>query len=147
MIDADLRGLTLNVYRRSGGDIDCTLGGLTATHDRLTLIGYVTHGFHSGETQSIFRPSAWLVRQASAAAPPVVAIVRKLRSGVLAYLEPAPVIDNGAGRFVAVRDMRRRPVHGGNLAGTSDSRLAEILDVLLGHPTPDALRVHDRYES
>lgn len=117
-------GLRIHVYRNATHG-DCSLNGISATHDGLTLVGMIDETVdryavvplprrapHSVTEES---PAAWLVKQS-------------VMGRIDWYVRPAD-------------DPRRRPMMGGNLAYTSDSRFSEIVGVHGG------VRIHDRYES
>lgn len=137
------RGLTLSFYRSAEFDTDSTRGGITGRHNRVTLIGFLDTT-DPEVRDSVVSVADWRPHIVHAAAPPVIAIIR--RAGLagdgarIAHLEPVEL--SAEGRV-------SRPsgaTYCGILAGTDDSRFGEVLSALLGYPAPKALGLHDRYE-
>ncbi|MEO6733768.1 MAG: hypothetical protein ABIN01_21270 [Ferruginibacter sp.] len=122
------RGLKVYVYR-SAVIGDCTNGGITSKHDRLTIVGTVD--YRTGDQpvispldkhDQVFEPkpdspAAWLV-------------VGKYGSRDR-YVVPAGTDGQPDPRWW---------MHGGNLVSSSDARWSDLVDAQYG------VRVHDRHE-
>ncbi|MBF6588447.1 hypothetical protein IU414_27265 [Nocardia farcinica] len=134
----EVRGLVLDVFRAADGP-DFTLGGVSARHDRLTLVGFVDTT-HPSAGRSVIQPADWRVRPVREDAPPVVAVIGRIGARY-AYLEPVD-IEDGRVRYRA----GRWSCFGGNFAGSNGGRFGGVLADLLGYPEPHVLPVHDRYE-
>jgi hypothetical protein len=137
-----VKGLRIDVYRNAAERIDCTLNGVTAAHETLTLVGVIDA---SGPDMPAFAPvPEWRVSAPSPDAPPVAVVVEqgwRATGDRYAFLVPVVVRPNGT--------VARRPghaMHGGNFAGTGDSRFARVLRRVTGYENPGVLRVHDRFE-
>lgn len=132
------KGLTVDVYRTAthGMNADFSLGGVSATHNELTITGVVESGtdrrpvFRELDSYSqVFavrddKPEAWLYQ-------------RQIFDKSLWCVIPAMPADylGGIGGWVS------RLMFGGNYASTSDSRLSTLVDFY------GALAIHDRCES
>jgi hypothetical protein len=131
------RGLTAVVYRSADG-VDCTAGGITSRHARLTVVGWVD-GDPRGTERAEPMPKGARVSAATDAAPAVLLVVRRWLDTV--HLGPA--VPSGDGYAL-------EPgwhMAGGNYAVTSDSRMSDLISGLLGHHVYGALAVHDRRET
>lgn len=139
---SDIKGLALSVYRSAAFDTDCTRGGITATADRVTVVGVIdlTDPRVRG---TVVRVADWLATPVREDAPPVVVVVERTgfwRNGAPeAHLEPVEI--TGDGRILR----GSHAIFGGNFAGQGASQFGQVLSALLGYPAPGVLRVHDRY--
>ncbi|GAB2554856.1 hypothetical protein [Nocardia heshunensis] len=130
----DVRGLVLTVFR---GPYNATCG-VTATHDKVTVIGIVD------ETQKEEHPvPEWRASAPTPDAPPVVVVIKRRFSSLntypperYAFLRPVPAPGQRPPWFM----------HGGNYAGDTDSRFHKALERILGYPVGAVLPVHDRTE-
>lgn len=132
---------------RPAGQQDSTLGGVTATHDRLAVVGYTV------------RDRAAQLRHGTATE---VHAIPDARSQTITAAEPAVILvviedlfGNRTARLVpAVWDTERSKwseephwwMAGGNYATTSDSRIVDLVSTLLDARFYGALAVHDRNE-
>ena len=132
-----LKALHLTVYRNASSQADCTNGGVSSTHTRLQLVGYVKD--HQG-------------------------IIDPLPEGVTTTIDPdhnAPVVlhvrnifgENTISLVPLTYDPANQQWHikpgymaGGNYA-TGDSRLSELIDHFTGRRYHGAIAIHDRYEN
>lgn len=141
-MNSSIKGLKLDVYRPGGGT-DTTLGGITATHNAVTLIG-LRNTADPDQGGRIVPVEAWRVHDVIPDAPPVIAVI--CRSGVFgdgartAYLQPVELCAFGTAQTTP------GATYGGNLAGTGNARFGRFLSLLLEYPAPEVLPVHDRYE-
>lgn len=131
------KGLTVDVYRPAHG-VDCTLGGVSSKHTRLTVIGMIDE--RGGRQPGAVRNSRTVTaltgtlapHAAHAGAPAVYLLIREVMGATVYCVVPAD--DNGD-------PPTRWYMSGGNMAATSDSRWRELVDGWHG-----AISVHDRYE-
>lgn len=141
------KGLHLDVYRNAQG-VDCTLGGITATHNHVTLVGYITDADDTATRESVrfdvlpqraatLLPRDSRVFPATDDAPAVL-----LRYSAALY----PTTGRAIHLIPADLAPGRHCMAGGNYAGTSDSRLYELLEHLTGYRHA-IVPVHDRIES
>lgn len=129
-----MKGLRLNVWRDASG-MDCTNGGITAKADRLTVVGILI----DGEVQPL--PADSQVFPADELAPAVVLVPSRAPGyDATPHLIPLEFADSLPSGHVG-------PMSGGNYAGTSDSRWAELGRKFGKHLALDVVRVHDRTES
>ncbi|AJA43750.1 hypothetical protein MILLY_78 [Mycobacterium phage Milly] len=122
-------GLRVQVFRSSLGD--CTNGGVTSKADVVTLVGYVD------PLGGALKP---LPRMSQVFAPaddaPAVVMAPSNLPGALPHLVPLDA--KQAGEWT---------MHGGNLAGSSDSRFGELIEKVFDGPRcVSSLPVHDRIE-
>lgn len=131
-----LKALNLSVYRDANSQADCTNGGVSSTHTRLQLVGYVEHS---------------------------KGIIDPLPEGVPTTIDPdhdAPVVlhvrhifgENAVSLVPLTYDptataWRFQPgsMAGGNYA-TGDSRLNELVASFTGNRFHGPIAIHDRYE-
>lgn len=121
------RGLHVNVFR-SPAIGDCTLGGVSATHDGLTIVGILDET--QGGTIATPMPDQCRAHTVSDNAPAVWLVKQNPCGRIDWYLRPVASTPGRSGK----------PMMGGNLAYTSDSRLSAIVGNRAGLP------IHDRYE-
>lgn len=136
MKEATTRALRLNVLRDAALGIDCTLGGVTSTHQRLTLVGHVTEPGREIVPLSNGVPTTLTENDA-----PVVVRIRRGFTEATAHLVPL-VYDEDRETWC----YQPGGMAGGNYATTSDSRVSDLISDLLGHRFYGALAVHDRRE-
>jgi hypothetical protein len=121
-------GLIVNVYRATGRD--CTLNGISSTHDRLTLVN----------VDGPFEPND--------DAPAAVLMIGSLLGTLVIY--PATRIQNvvltRSGEQADAWGHVMDTMMGGNYAATSDSRFTEACERLLGQRFYGAVAIHDRIE-
>lgn len=135
------RGITLGVLRRADGH-DCTLNGVTAQAQELTLVAITTpDGWRTHRTTTLPVPRDVQLWFAQPDKPAVTLVIRNLGGETIAHLEPV-VWDREAGTWVSTG----QTMAGGNYATTGDSRVSTHLENLLGHRFYGALPVHDRIE-
>lgn len=127
-----MKGLTLHVYRSAGPD--CTAGGISATHDQLTLIGLEDVGgtFHP-------MPGNAHIFEATPERPAVVIKVRYIGSPILSVV---PAKEDAIQGHVA----DPRTMAGGNYAACCDSRVGEFVRRHTGLDFYGAYAIHDRME-
>lgn len=125
------KGLILFVYR-AADHRDCTLGGVSGKHDGLTLVGYKRAS--DKEWQPLERHAQ--VFEPDENRPAVILVESKVPQHYGPHLEP-----------VDLHESRKWTMFGGNYAGTSDSRWAELGQTIFGHDRLDVVAVHDRVES
>lgn len=124
-------GLTVPVYRDASGS-DCTLGGISATHARLTVVGVLRYP-HGAHLDPVVEELCDLARRFAPTddAPAVWLVIDRARPGDVFVLparddtEPEP-----PGRYM----------FGGNLAHCHDGRLLRLVGNHYG------VRIHDRRE-
>lgn len=112
-------GLNVTAYRYPG--IDCTNGGMSSEHDRLTLVN-VGGPFNPNESS----PPALLV-EGPYKTPRIVPAV---------YDEHAKNWKEAPGWHMM----------GGNYAASSDGRFTEAVEAITGAPFYGAVAIHDRVE-
>jgi hypothetical protein len=136
MTTATAKGLRLSVYRSADPSWpDTTLGGVSASHHHLTLVGIKRHGHPVKEL-----PREAQVFEASDEAPAVVLVESAVPGLYGPHLEPLEYAEaHNTTEYAG-------PMDGGNLAGTSDSRWSR-LGALFNHDHLDAVPVHDRVET
>lgn len=118
-----MRGMTLEVYRTSGAD--CSLGGISATHDTLLVTHYVKDGMVRPLPEDMQVFGEWFEW------PRVI-----LEVTPQGWVRLVPAVSEGWG------------MAGGNYAGTSDSRWTDLLTALTGHhPVSSLVSIHDRFEN
>lgn len=136
-------GLRLSVYRNAELTTDCTLNGITARHTSVTLVGVQTEG-NDREDRASGNYAGTLH---------VTALPRGMQAHPVREDAPAVILRYSASYYGEVRYMHLVPASsgtdrgmaGGNYAGTSDSRLPELLERLTGVRVR-ILDVHDRFE-
>lgn len=133
-----LKALHLTVYREAESQADCTNGGVSSTHTRLQLVGYVK------DSQGIIDPlpegvttTIDLDQEA-----PVVLQVRNI--GGQPALSLIPLTSNTVHKQSLY--VKPGPMAGGNYA-TGDSRLSELVAKLTGNRFHGPISIHDRYEN
>lgn len=125
-----MKGIVLGVARAA--DIgDCTNGGISSDHNRLTLVGWidVDDTVHPMPTDA-------RLRTPDSTAPAVLMRVRQIGGRILSIV---PADDDGQpveGWFMA----------GGNYACWSDSRVSDLARKLVGGSFYGAVAIHDRKE-
>jgi hypothetical protein len=119
------KGLRLTVYRAAGRP-DCTLGGITSTAGNVTVTTIRETGAGRDATDHPV-PEDCQVFAPEPGAPEVVLVIRH-RSGGDRWVHLQPAANPG-----------RHYMHGGNYAGTSDSRWEPLSGT-------DLVAVHDRHE-
>lgn len=128
------RGLTVYVARPNHGGVDCTDGGVSATADRLTLVGILDETDpHNPLTRVI--PPSMRVFEPTVDAPAALLRTRAPMGGRI-LVDVVPVAASEGGWYS----------NGGNLATWSDSRISETVRDLLGQSFYGALHIHDRKE-
>lgn len=135
MITSEAKGLTIGVLR---GQYDGTNGGVSRSHDRLTVVGYLSEGAREPEPMPVdsrvFTPTE--------DAPAVLLRVRRPFSNhLICDVMPTQLVKG----FIVPE--RRWVMAGGNYASLGDSRLSDLVSSLLGHPFYGALSIHDRIEN
>jgi len=120
------KGLTVRIARVLGGD--CTNGGVSSRHDSLTVVAFIGQ-------DGIVRPLPPRSR-VFAATPSAPAVA--LRHGPMNTVHIVPLSEDGT---VAGWHMM-----GGNYAAVTDSRLRDVVAVLLEHDFYGAIAIHDRVE-
>lgn len=113
-------GLILSVYRDASG-VDCTAGGISSNHTDLTAIN----------VEGPFEPTQ--------DRPPVI-----LENHYKNAVRIVPAGPDGKALKLATH---AGPMFGGNFATTSDSRLGEAIEKLVGIRFYGAVPIHDRYET
>lgn len=122
MDTSDHRGMTLDVYRSASHTGDTTLGGITSRATQVTVIGILDHG------TPMTLPTYFPLRAATPTAPAVILVIRTIFGRVSLHLEPTG-------------DSVVHYMHGGNYAGSTDSRWTTLIKNFGG-----LLPVHDRNE-
>ncbi len=127
------KGLILSVYRPADSAYDCTLNGVSSRHAKLTLIGIIDDRDAASWTTPA--PAKGLPKDChvfapTADRPAVVLRIRRMGDRLVYSVEPYQA-DGGARWYMA----------GGNHAGSSDSRFAELIGGLYA-----AIAIHDRHE-
>lgn len=123
------KGLTVYVARTIALG-DCTNGGLSAKHDRLTVVGYVDI---TGQRYDL--PERAQVFEATDDAPAALLVVRNIGGRILSIV-PEDGADPGARWYMM----------GGNYASLGDSRLCDLARNLIGGAYYGAVPIHDRHE-
>lgn len=127
---AEVKGLTLNVYRsadRSADGTDCTNNGYTARFTQLTLVGIKDQTKDGGNATVMPLNKDSQVFAPTANRPAVILVKRRVAGRDIWSLVPHGF---GGQWFMA----------GGNYAATSDSRFGDITGIY------GAIAVHDRVE-
>lgn len=136
----DLRGLRVTVLRRADSG-DCSLNGISASHDRLTVIGYTL----PGSKVVVPLASRSQVSEPTEGAPAVAFAVRHIYGlfgeGETVLVDVVPVESDGSGTYRVTPGME-----GGNYASLGDSRLTDLVSELVGHRFHGAVPIHDRFE-
>lgn len=132
-------GLTIQVYRCAWGGVvqDCTAGGISATAERLTVVGTVGSGGGS-RVRPMPRDSQVFGPRDDA---PAVALRPTNGGAGGACLVPVEMGPDGAYRTVDAWVMM-----GGNYGGTSDSRWSALVETITGAKFYGAVAIHDRIE-
>lgn len=129
------KGLTLYVCRPADFP-DCTNGGISSRHDRLTVVGYVTSDgtvYRMPRESQVFEPTE--------AAPPVLLKVRYIGSPILSIV-PAEVDTDGD----SLSEAPGWHMFGGNYASITDSRFGDLAHQITGQRFYGAVAIHDRVE-
>lgn len=145
------RGLMLNVLRPAGSP-DCTNNGISARHNRVTVVGIITDTDDAANAASR--------RDDITPRFHVTALPRECQVFAATDDAPAVIIRYSAGWSAPTND--QRPIHldpldaatagtwvmaGGNYATTTDSRWTDLVRTLTGTTgSSEALRIHDRIE-
>lgn len=132
------RGLLVYVHR-SPAIGDCTNDGISATHDRLTVVGYIDEtepGFNHFKPVVRPMPASAQVFEASDDAPAVLLHIRNVGGPIPSFV-PATL----DGQRVEGWHMM-----GGNFGHVGDSRFNTLVRALLGHDFYGAIAIHDRNE-
>ena len=136
-------GLTIQVYRTSWSGVpqDCTAGGVSATVERLTVVGTVEGVTAEGAAYVTPMP-----RDAQIFGPrddaPAVALRRTNGGQGTVCLVPVEMSEDGR----TYRTVDSWVMAGGNFGGTSDSRWCRLVEMMLGHRFYGAVAIHDRIE-
>jgi hypothetical protein len=129
-----LKGLRLSVYRAVDFP-DCTNGGISGTHARVTVVGRLVDGV------VMPLPLGCCVFEADDDAPAVVLVESHCpRYDPTPHLIPLEFVDGTPVGSVG-------PMSGGNYAGTTDSRWSELGKLYEGVRHLDAVAIHDRIET
>lgn len=141
------QAIHLNVLRPAGQP-DSTLGGITATHDRLAVVGYTVRDraaqLHHGTATEVHTIPGAPARTITAAEPAVILVVIEDLFGTrTARLVPA----TWDTQCSAWKEEPHWWMAGGNYAATSDSRITDLVSALLDARFYGALAVHDRNEA
>lgn len=126
-----MRGMTLSVARPANFP-DCTAGGISSSHNRLTLVGWLDTD--TGRAHPM--PPEAQMHEPNDQFPPVLLKVRSIGGRILSII---PADDEGQplpGWFMA----------GGNYACWSDSRISDLARKLVDGPFYGAVAIHDRQE-
>lgn len=135
-VQPNTHGLTVQVARVDFGGIDCTAGGVSSRHDRLTVVGIADR-----ETRKIIPlGDDARVFAASADAPAVALCIGAMPGIVVIY--PAELNDAGDGYRLAPG----WHCMGGNFAALGDSRLCRAAESVTKTRFYGAVAVHDRRE-
>lgn len=139
----DAKGLTLSVYRNAEYTTDFTLGGLTGRHNAVTLVGFQTPD--DEDEDRAFYPLTGMHVTRLPRGCEVFAPTEQAPAVILRY---SAALDTRAPRQMHLAPVDagpRRGMAGGNFAGTSDSRLPELMEQLTGY-RQHIISVHDRFE-
>jgi len=132
-----MKGLLIHVYRHSDPRWgDSSNGGISATHDKLVVVGTKKHG---EELKPLPRESQ--VFTPTDEAPAVVLVESAVPHYYGPHLEPLELHDKHNTQEYA------GPYDGGNYAGTSDSRWAALGRDVFGHDRLSVVPVHDRTDT
>lgn len=136
-LTATVKALPLNVFRDAGSQVDCTNGGVSSTHTRLHLVGYVQGS--KGSIEPI--PEGIPTHLDPEHHAPVVLHARSMMGTYYAVsLVPLAYHHNeGTWRYEGPH------MAGGNYA-TGDSRLSSLIAKLTGNRFYGAVAIHDRSE-
>jgi hypothetical protein len=138
------RGLRIYVARtfisrdEFGQPVDCTNRGVSATCDRLTLVGTILRDERTGGERVIPVPADSRVFGESADAPAVA--LRKRSTSI----HLVPVLWDPTTQAYA--PPRKHYMAGGNYASLGDSRAYRAATAALGADFFGAVSIHDRYE-
>lgn len=130
-----LKGLILSVYKspRIG---DCTGGGITSKADQVVVVGYMVDG------KVVPLPRDCQVFEPGPDSPAVVLVKSHIaRLDPTPHLIPLEIAEDG------LPSDSVGPMAGGNYAGTSDSRWAELGKLFGNSLRLDLVAVHDRVET
>jgi hypothetical protein len=143
-VATEAKGLVLSVYRNAQYTTDFTLGGLTGRHNGVTLVGFQTEA--DEDEDRAFYP---LLQQMHVTRLPkgceVFAPTEQAPAVILRY---SATLDTTAPRQMHLAPVEAGPQRGmasGNYAGTTDSRLSELMELLTGY-RQNIISVHDRFE-
>jgi hypothetical protein len=129
-----VKGLRLNVYRAANFP-DCTAGGISGKHDRVTLVGRLVDGV------VVPLPAGCCVFDADDDAPAVVLVESRI-----ARYDPTPhLIPLEFAHGTPVDTVG--PMAGGNYAGSCDSRWSDLGKHFDGKLHLDVVAIHDRIET
>lgn len=137
------KGLILSVYRDAQFTTDFTLGGLTGRHERVTLVGIQTAADEAEDR--LFHPLIGIHITALPEQCRVFAPTSAAPAVVLRYSAALDATRPPRMHLAPVEAGPRRGMASGNYAGTTDSRLPELLEQLTGYPQA-IISVHDRFE-
>lgn len=130
-----MKGLRLTVYRAAGRYPDCSNGGVSAKADVLTVVGRLVDGKVEPlpEGSRVFSPSE--------DAPAVVLVPSRVPGySATPHLIPLEFVEGLPPGTVG-------PMDGGNYAGSSDSRFAELGKFFFPLLRLGAVAIHDRVET
>lgn len=148
--------LSLSVYRSAGPD--CTMRGISARYDDVSVVGVVDQRFESHRlsvreleplSEALMLPAYFERAEGERfASAPVGLVVRNMGRRVYFSLLPAERGADGVWRIIETSGKAGAVMAGGNLASTTDSRLRELLEPFVGREAPSiaALPIHDRVE-
>lgn len=140
------RALTVSVLRPADSP-DCTLGGISADHDRLAVVGYTIRDraaqLRHGTATEVHEIPGTAARSITEEEPPVILVVIEDLFGTRTARFTPATWDASRSQW---KEEPRWWMAGGNYATTSDSRLSDIVTTLLGERFYGALAVHDRNE-
>jgi len=131
-----LKALHLTVYRDASSQADCTNGGISSTHTRLQLVGYVKD--HQGIIDPLPEGVTTTIDPDHDA--PVVLHVRNLFGENAVSLVPLTYNSTDESWHLKPGSMA-----GGNYA-TGDSRVNDLVASFTGNRYHGAIAIHDRYE-
>ena len=130
----------VTIYRPASGG-DATLGGVSATHANLSLVGWVHRKSPSVSTAVQQLPAGtrgpWGITEDT---PPVALIVREGRLGRTLHLAPVTWSAERV-RWEVVEGT----MFGGNYAA-GDGRFSHLIYKVAGLPTHGPVKIHDRIE-
>lgn len=118
---------------------DCTNGGVTSTHDTVTLVGHMTGNGRWVTPLENFSPRVLTTDDA----PVLLHLKHDHPNGPSMRLIPAVWDEERAAWTPGPHSY----MFGGNYAERGDSRIGELVDQLLGARFYGAIAVHDRVEN
>ena len=131
------KGLILSVYRAADRS-DCTNGGVSATHDRIIVVGTKRHVDKNWQPL----PESLMLPDWGQDLPQFILVESAVPALYGPHLVPLEYVEKGSNTKEYAG-----PMMGGNYAESSDSRWCRLSHDIFGRDHQSIAPIHDRVES